>query len=127
MNPLIKAVEFFPNIFAQPFSYTSVRSLVKDFDLSSFSKVYFGRRLLSEEAHVILVKDSDKASIPSYEGGVGFILLRDNLLDLRTLKCSSCKKEPLDPEAYVDHEDSDRSYVCSSCTPTTYYLEVIKK
>lgn len=125
MNELIKATPYFKGMFDSPMTYLSVRSLLMHFDLSQYSKVYFGRRYLSEPAHAILVADKDDADVPPYKGGVGFILLKDNLVETRNLKCTRCHKEPLSPEEYIMNPD-DGKYICDSCTPTNYLLEDVK-
>jgi DNA-directed RNA polymerase subunit RPC12/RpoP len=121
MNPLTIAIDYSGSM-----DYYLVVRRVRDVDLSNFSSVYFGRRFLSEQAHLLLIPQGVTFTPPSYEGGVGFMLIKENLIQLRNLKCSNCSDEPLDPESYFLYKDDSKSYVCSRCQEFVVLMEDVE-
>ena len=96
----------------------------KAFDPDNYSFIYFGRRYLTEKEHLVLVPHGSVANLPSYEGGVGYIKLKD-MTNYRTLTCKKCSTLCDNLESFFIHEDNS-SYVCPSCNPQLSCWEEVK-
>lgn len=120
INPLLPAIEF-ENLEGT----FEVRALYRHFKPEDYAFVYFGRRYLTEKEHLVLVRFGVKATLPSYEGGVGYILLKDNLTT-RSLTCKQCSSACDSLESFMIHENDSTSYVCSFCNVKKFTWEEVK-
>lgn len=102
----------------------SVVDYLRHFKLEDYSKVYFGRRFLTEIEHLVLVPHGQTADLPVYNDGVGYILLKDNTY-IRTLTCNKCGTLCNNLEQFIIHEN-DSDYKCSNCLVDKVLWEEVK-
>lgn len=122
INPNLSAVVYNKDTFKD---FTIINSPLSTYKIDDYAFIYFGRRYLTENEHLVLVPFGVDANIPPYMGGVGYLLVKDST-SIRSLTCKQCKTPTMSLESFYIHEDNS-DYLCSHCNVERIPWEDIKK
>lgn len=121
INQNLPAVVYNQDTFRE---FTFINTPLRVYKIEDYAFIYFGRRYLTEQEHLVLVPFGVDANIPPYMGGVGYLLVKD-ATTIRTLTCTKCSTPTDSLESFYIHEDNT-DYICTHCNVVRIPWEEIK-
>ena len=121
INPNLPAVVYNKDSIKE---FTIINTPLRLYNIEDYAFIYFGRRFLTEQEHLVLVPFGIDASLPPYMGGVGYLLVKDST-SIRSLTCKRCQTFSDSLESFYIHEDNS-DYLCPHCNVVRIPWEEIK-